>query len=129
LAREDEMAERPAAEARTRVARTVVLDRTRIASVRGVADHQLALSGEERAVPRVASREHAVEQVIPHGYEAKQIAGRPDAHEIPRAVRRKARDGRRGDARGLRGRLADRQSADRVAVERERGQIRHARGA
>src|SRR5262249_48193795 len=61
LAREDEMAERPAAEARARVARTVVLDRTRIASVRGVADHQLALSGEQRTVPRVASREHAVE--------------------------------------------------------------------
>src|SRR5262245_53611328 len=66
LAREDEMTERPATEVRARVARTAVLDRSRVASVRGVANHQLALSGEQRPVPRVASREHAVEQVIPH---------------------------------------------------------------
>src|SRR5690349_10974418 len=46
LAREDEVPERTAAEIPARVARTVVLDRARVASERGVANHQLAVSGE-----------------------------------------------------------------------------------
>src|SRR5690242_10372865 len=53
LAAEREVPERTATEARTRVARAVVLDRTRVAGVRGVSNHQLAPAGEERPVATV----------------------------------------------------------------------------
>src|SRR5262249_11566918 len=113
-------------EAVTGVARTAVLDRSRVAGVRGVADHHLALAGEQRPVATVPGRKDAVEEVIPHSDEANQIARRADAHQIPRrrGGERAARRG--GDAGGLRRRLADRPPADGVAVEAERGDRRRA---
>src|SRR5262245_51990338 len=80
VAGEYEMAEGSAAEVPAGVAVASLVDRTRVARVHGIADHQLALSGEQHAVPPVSGRQHAVEQVIAHGGEANQIAGRADAH-------------------------------------------------
>src|SRR6266852_9802363 len=74
LPRQHEVPERAPAEVRAGVARAAVLYRTRVPGVRRVADHELALSGEERPVPGVAGGQDAIEEVISYGREAKQIA-------------------------------------------------------
>src|ERR1043166_1768976 len=79
LTAEHEMPERDTAEMPAGVARTVVLDGTRIAGVRGIANHELALAGEQRPVATVARRQNAIEEIVSHGHEAKQIARRPGA--------------------------------------------------
>src|SRR5258705_8581003 len=124
LTRQHEMAERTPAEALAGVAAAARLHRTRITRVRGVANHQLALAGEERPVARVAGREDAVEKVISHGGEAKQIARRADAHQVAGPLAGQERDGLLRDAGRFRSRLSDREPADRVAIEAERREPR-----
>ena len=95
----------------------------------GVADHQLAVSGEQHAVPRVSRRQNTIEEVIPHAHEAKQIRRGTRAHQIARAIARQQPDRERRDARRLVGRLADGQSARGVAVELERHELAGAHAA
>src|SRR5207249_5649505 len=82
LAREHQVPERPPAEARAGVARAAVLDRTRVPGVRGVADHHLALSSEERPVPGVAGGQDAIEEVISHGREADRKSTRLNSSHV-----------------------------------------------
>src|SRR5437870_6746311 len=84
LPRQDEMTQRTPAEAPTGVAAAPLLHRPRIAGVTGVADHELAVPREEHSVARVARRQDTIKQVISHCHEAKQIAGRADAHQAAR---------------------------------------------
>src|SRR5437762_3385632 len=120
LTRQHEVPECTAAEALAGVAGAAHLHRARIPRVRGVANHELALAGEERPVARVPGREDAVEEVISHGDEAKQLAGRADTHQVPRSLARQEHTGPRRDARRLRPRLPDREPSHRVPVEAER---------
>src|SRR5882672_11228341 len=119
LAGKNEVPDRSPAEVPAGVAWTTVLDGARVAGVRGVADHQLAVSGEEGPVPTVAGREDAVEKVISHRREAKQIAGRSEAHQVARPILGEHPHGGGRDARGLGRHLAYRQATHRVAFEAE----------
>src|SRR5439155_25243549 len=69
LTGEHQMPERATAEVPAGVARTAVLDGTRIAGVRGIANHELALAGEQRPVATVARRQNAIEEIVSHGHE------------------------------------------------------------
>ena len=95
------------------------LERSRIAGEPGVAQVEPAARGERRAGARGASRQHAVEHVDPardHLEDALRIA---EPHEVPRPVGGKQRR-RPGDrVEHLGSALADREPAERVAVERQ----------
>src|SRR5262249_46150842 len=92
------------------------------ALVRGVArvtEHEGAIAREERAVARVACREHAIEQIDTGRDEANEVSRRPRSHEVTRAIRGQERGGRRRDREGLRSRLTDREATDGIPIERQ----------
>src|SRR5688572_14140384 len=118
-----EMTERAAAEPPPCRARTRLLDWTRITGMAGVADHELAFAREKHAIAAVARGEDAIEEVISHAHEAKQIIRRSDTHEIPGPVRGQTRDRRGRDLARALGRLADAEPTDGIAIEAEADEL------
>ena len=75
-----------------------------------------------RAGAAGAGRHHAVEHVDAARHRADQVVRRADAHQVARPVGRQQRHGRVQHGEHRRLALADRQPADRVAVEADLGQ-------
>ena len=93
------------------------VERPRVVAVAGVADPDVAVAGEEPAVAGVSRGKHAVEHVDPRRHRLDDVLGRAHAHEIARPVRGQPRRGVRHDPAHVALGLADREPADRVAVE------------
>ena len=107
----------PASELPTRVARARRVERRRIATVARVADPEVAIAGEQPTVTRVPGRQHAIEHINARQDGFDQVLGCPDTHEIPRRQRRQPRRGMSEDPQHFLLRLANRQSADCIAIE------------
>src|SRR5205085_2164556 len=96
-------------------------DRREILAELGVAELELpAAPCEDLRVPRVARRQHAIEQIDAALDGEHEVLGRPDAHEVARAIlgqqRARALERRSHEL----GSLADGEAADRIALEAER---------
>ncbi len=108
---------RAAEPVRARVTRATWFDRARVARVFRVADAQGAAAREQEAVARIAGRHHAVEQIHPAAYRGDDVLRAAHAHEVawPLARQQGIEHVEHRIALGLG--LADREAADRVAVE------------
>ena len=83
----------------------------------GIAEVEPSGTGVDEPVPTSSGRHHAIEHVDAARHAFQDIVGSPDPHEVARGVVRKQRrglfDGAQHDVLGF----ADRQAADRIAVE------------
>src|SRR6266540_5055333 len=93
------------------------VERSRVGAMAGVADLDVPVACEQPAVARIAGGQHAVEYVDTVADSLDDVLRRADAHEVTRAIGREPRRDMRLDAPHLLLRLADRQAADRIAVE------------
>ena len=84
------------------------------------------MAGEHLPVPACAGRHHAIEHVDPAAHRLDDIVRRADAHEIARLRLRQVRFDRFDHAQHDILRFADRQPADRVALQVERRERRRA---
>src|SRR5207244_5409738 len=96
------------------IARALFIERAGSVAMARVADLEIAVAREEPAVPRIARRQHAIEEIDAGGHRLDQILRRAHAHEIARPLLRQLRRGENAPA--IRRRLAHREPADGVAV-------------
>src|SRR5262249_57869816 len=82
-----------------------------------VLDVETPLAGEQLAVPRVACRQHAIEQIHSPGNRLDEVRGGAGAHEIARAVLWQALRGPIDHVVHDLRRLADAETANRVGLE------------
>src|SRR6202020_2520919 len=78
---------------------------------------ETAPAGKDEPMPSRTRRHHAIEHIDASPHRLKEVAGRSDAHEIARLVEGEMRDHDVERVEHRRLRLADRQSADRIAVK------------
>ena len=90
----------------------------------GVADLDVPVAREQPTVARVAGGQHAVEHVDAVADRFDDVLRRADAHQVARAIDGEPRRDMRFDAPHLLLRLADRQAADRIAVEADAAELR-----
>ena len=129
LVRHEQVAQIGAGEAAARVARALRVQRRPILHVAGLLEREGPVAGEALAVARIARRQHAVEHVHAAGDRLHEVLGLADAHEVARLRGgQEARD-QLGEVVHLGLGLADRQAADRVAVEPQRRRRAHGAAA
>src|SRR5713101_5271373 len=123
LLRGEEMAQVGAGERPAGVAAAPGVGGARVPRVTRRLDLQPPPAGEEQAVARDAGGQHAVEQVDACDPAQEEVVGRADANTVARLVRRQERRGVRDAFPHLRRVLADREAAQRVAGQVERGDL------
>ena len=106
------------------VAVATLIERARIGAVAGVSYLDVAVTRVQPAVARIARRQHAVEHVDAVADRLDDVFRRADAHQVARLVVRQPRRDMGFDAAHCLLRLADRQTADRIADEAGCGQCR-----
>ncbi len=92
--------------------------------VNGPAHLQVAARGEGPAALRHLRRDDAVEHVDPAVHGLQEVERRAHAHQVPGLLLRHLLGGERAHVLALCAALADREAADRVAVERHLGEAR-----
>ena len=100
-----------------------VLERPRVAGEAGVPEADPPARDERGARTRGAGWQHAIEQVDAPPDDLEDALGVADAHEIARLVLREQRRGPPDGLEHLVSPLPDREPAERVAVEGERGDL------
>src|SRR5712691_8605233 len=123
LLRGEEVAQVGACERPAGVAAAPGVGGTRVAGVPRRLDLQPPPSREKQAVARDAGGQHAVEQVDACHPAAEEVLGRADAHQVARLLRRQERRGVRDAFPHLRRILADREAAQSIAGQVERGDL------
>ena len=106
-----------AAEVPARVAVAGFVERTRIVLVVRVLDADVAVACKQVAVTRVARRHDAVEHIDTATYPFHQIFRLPDAHQVSWFIGRDLRADVLQNTVHVFLRLADRQTADSVAIK------------
>src|SRR5690606_32809397 len=91
--------------------------RARIVCMAGILQSDPAAPGKGKSVAAVAGRHHAIEHVDTAPDRLDEIVGRADTHQITRAVRGKEVHGRIEYTPHSGLSLADRKTANRIAVE------------
>ena len=109
--------------ARAGVAGAAGVQRLLVQLVARVADFEVAKTGEQGAVARVARRHDAVEHVDAFGHTLHQIFWRADPHQVTRFVRRQLVRRVRHDAQHFVFRLAHADATDGVTGEIHRHQL------
>src|SRR6188472_3986763 len=125
----EEVAHVRAREPRAGRAAAALLERPPVARELAGLDVQLALPGERAAGPRVPRRQDAVEHVDPALDHLEDADGVADPHEVARPVAWEQPGRPRRRVEHLLAGLADRQPAERVAVEAELGDLLDAAAA
>src|SRR6202167_3136889 len=99
------------------VAAAVVLDRSGLQAVSGVADVDDPAAREQMRVARMARGHHAIEHVDAAAHRLQDVLGPSHAHEVARLVRGHQRQQRVQHLLAFRFGLADREAADGEACE------------
>src|SRR6185295_3693657 len=123
LAGTKEMMEERARNPRAGRAGAAGIDRSFVVAIAGVLDLERPFAREQHAVAAVPRRQHAVEEVDALANGVQDVVRRADPHQVARLVlrqdRRRPLDRLAPEGEGF----ADRDAADRMAVEVERGEI------